>query len=268
LDFSFSEKNFDVFKIAWEDIPGEWNPKESENPDKFMIERMNTVSSYAAQIMEARGIHGFVYSSQLWSELKEPLPFTNSIVIVGINPYKSTKNRFLISEGVSKKDANDADIESISFLDIIPELLSKSKSVNLEHNYLSSLSVSWDNEIASIGFDIVKTITKSTQRDDVMTNYSSFDWEIYQKLFLEDISCHNFDIKPTGLIRELWIEYSKLDYDFIRDNGCDEHIQYSHGDISPEFVDVVFSQYHVREFIRRLYSPYYELENDLEFETE
>lgn len=266
LDNSFSEKNFDVFKVAWEDIPEKWNPKKSENPDEYMIERMNKVSVYASQIMESRGIHGFVYTSQLWSELKESFRFTNSLIIVGINPYKATKNRFLIEQGLNKKEADEVDIDSINFLDIIPELSSKAKDINEEHNYLSSLSMSWDNEIASIGFDIVKTITKSTKRDDVMTSYNSFDWETYQTLFLEDISCHNFDIKPTGLIRELWMDYSKLDYDFMRVNGSDDHLQYSHGDFSSEFVDIMFSQFHVREFIRRLYSPFYEFEDDFDEE--
>lgn len=268
LDNSFSEKNFDVFKVVWEDLPGEWNPEGSEDPDEFMIERMNKVSSYAAQVMEARGIHGFVFSSQLWSELKDSLPFTNSLIIVGINPYKATKNRFLINQGLSKKEADEIDMDSINFLDIIPELSSKSKDENEKYNYLNSLSMSWDNEITSIGFDIVKTITKSTNRKDVLTSYGSFDWATYQTLFLEDISCHNFDIKPTGLIRELWTDYSKLDYDFIRENGSSDHVHYSHGDFSSEFVDIVFSQFHVREFIRRLYSPFYEFEDDCEIEND
>jgi hypothetical protein len=268
LNHSFSKKNFDVFKVAWQDIPGEWNPEKSENPDKYMIERMNKVSSYAAQIMEAKGIHGFVYSSQLWCELKTPLPFTNSLIIVGLNPYKATKNRYLISQGIDKSDADKIEIDSISFLDIIPELASKAKIVNEKYNYLSSLSMSWADEITSIGFEIVKTITKSTNREDVMTSHNSFDWETYQTLFLEDISCHNFDIKPTGLIRELWIDYSKLDYDYIRENGSEDHLQYSHGDFSSEFVETVFSQFHVREFIKRLYNPFYKIEADFESEKE
>ncbi len=268
LDYTFSEKNFDVFKVAWEDIPGEWNPEKSADPDEFMIERMNKVSSYAAQIMEARGIHGFVYCSQLWSELKNTLPFTNSLIIVGLNPYKATKNRYLISEGIDIREADKVDIDSINFLDIIPELGSKAKNVNEKSNYLSSLSISWADEITAIGFDIVKSITKSTNRKDVRTSYNSFDWETYQNLFLEDISCHNFDIKPTGLIRELWIDYSKLDYDYIRENGSDDHLQYSHGDFSSEFVETIFSQFHVREFIKRLYSPFYEFEDDIESEKE
>ena len=71
---SFSEKNFNVFKVTWEALEGDWSPEEErEDPDKYMIDKMNTVSAYAAQIMEAKGIHGFVYTSQNWSELKSNL---------------------------------------------------------------------------------------------------------------------------------------------------------------------------------------------------
>ena len=33
-----------------------------------MEDNMNLVSQYTAQLMETKGIHGFVYSSQDWSE--------------------------------------------------------------------------------------------------------------------------------------------------------------------------------------------------------
>lgn len=254
FDYAFSQRNFDVFKIVWEDLPGEWNPDEKgENPDEYIINRMNTMSSYAAQVMEARGIHGFVFCSQLHSELREPLPFTNSLILVGINPYKATKNRYLIKKGFSHKEANEADIDSINFLDLIPGLKNKSQKENEEHNYLSHLSMSWDNEIIAIGFDIVETLTISTERDEVTTSYGSFDWEIYQTIVLEDISCHNFDIRPTGMIRELWWEFTKADFAYIRKNGYKDHIQYSHGDFPNETIDLMNSQFHLREFIKRLY---------------
>jgi len=89
-------------------------------------------------------------------------------------------------------------------------------------------------------------------------------WDVYQTKFLEDISCHNFKIRVTGLIRELFFEYSKLDYDFIRENGYDDHLQYWHGDVPNYLVDISTSQHYVREFIRRLFNPYHEFDDELE----
>lgn len=261
---SFSEKNFNVFKVTWEALEGDWSPKEREDPDKYMIDKMNTVSAFAAQIMEAKGIHGFVFTSQNWSELKPIGHLINGVVIVGLNPYKSTKNRVLVKSGLTQRVADEISIENINILEIIPELANSAKKENLELNHLSDLSMTWDNEISGIGFDIVKTLTKNLENDRIETSYGGFEWDKYQTIFLEDVSCHNFKIRVTGLIRELFFEYSKLDYDFIRENGHDNHLQYWQGDIPNFLVDISTSQHYVREFIRRLFNPYNELGDELE----
>ena len=49
----FTEANFDVFKIAWDSLPGIWSPSEDgEEPDEDMKARLNNIASMAAQIME------------------------------------------------------------------------------------------------------------------------------------------------------------------------------------------------------------------------
>jgi hypothetical protein len=264
----FSEKNFDVFKITWDALEGEWSPeKEGDDPDEDMIKKMNTVSSYAAQTMEAKGIHGFVFASQTWSELRKVGNLINAIVLVGLNPYKATKNRYLVNQqGLKVGEANNVDIEQINLLDIIPELANSASEENMEFNYLSDLSMSWSNEITRIGFDIVGAMTKNLDSSYIEKSYGSFEWDKYQFNMLEDIHCQNFDFKPTGLIRDLFIGYSQLDFDFIRENGTDDHIQYSHGDIPKYLVDISHHQYYMREFIRRLFNPYHEFLDDDELE--
>lgn len=268
IDSCFSESNFDAFKVTWDGLPGEWSPKEKgENPDKYMIERLNKVSSFAAQLMESKGIHGFVYASQTWSELRDYGHLINSIVLCGINPYKATKNRVLINDyALSSKEANEVNIEEINMLNIIPELESFAKEENINNNYLSDLSMTWSNEITGIGFEIVKTLTMSTERNGIETSWGTFDWDIYQKNSIEDIYCHNFDIRVTGLIRDLFFKYSKYDFDYIKQYGTDEHPTYWDGDIPNEFIEMVTSQYYVRKFIKRLFNPYSEFEDEFDNE--
>ena len=50
-----------------------------------MYKRLNKVSSIAAQIMEERGIHGFVYCAQLISEFTKTGFDMNAIVLAGVN---------------------------------------------------------------------------------------------------------------------------------------------------------------------------------------
>jgi len=263
---SFSEKNFNVFKVTWDALEGDWSPEEErEDPDQDMIDKMNTVSAYAAQIMESKGIHGFVFTSQNWSELKKVGHLINGIVLVGLNPYKSTKNRVLIkNRRLSKKEADELSIEHINILEIIPELANSAEKENLKLNHLSHLSMTWNNEITGIGFDIVKTLTKNLENNLIETDHGGFDWDIYQTNYLEDGYCHNFKIRVTGLIRELFFEYSKLDYDFIREHGYDDHLQYWNGDIPHYLVDISTNQYYVRKFIRRLFNPYHDFYDEFE----
>lgn len=258
----FTEANFDVFKIAWDGLPGIWSPSEDgEEPDEEMKARLNNIASMAAQIMEEQGIHGFVYCSQGYSEHQKMLPLSNSLIIGAINPYKAAKNRILLSRGISISDADKFDIEAINMLDIIPELSNKSKDINQETNYISFLDMSWSNIITAIGFRLVKILTTSIDRDSIETSYGGFDWETYQTILLEDSLCYNFDIFLTGLLRELFLEYSVLDWEYMKSNGSEEHPIYDHGDFPNELVDIIHSQFYVREFIKRLQNPYYRWED-------
>lgn len=259
---SITQSNFEICKITWEALPGNWSPdKKGESPKQYMIDRLNSISTIAAQMMEAYGIHGFVYCSQAYSELGEILPLTNALIIGGLNPYKVTKNRTLISNGtMSIYEADNTSVDDINMMHIIPELERSANEENMTHNYFSELSYSWLNKIYEIGFRIVKIMTKSLDRDNIELGYGSFDWKTFQEIMIEDILCYNFRITLTGIMRELFIEYSVRDWDYIKENGYEDHPIYSHGDIPHEIVDIFNSHIYIREFIKRLYSPYHELE--------
>lgn len=256
----FTEANFDVFKIVWEGLPGIWSPEqEGEEPDEDMKKKLNWLSSLAIQLMEEQGIHGFAYCSQAYSDkLRDMLPLTNSLILVAINPYKATKNKVLLSEGVGIEEANKQNICAIKMVDVIPGL--KNKYFNPEkEDILPYLDMSWSNILAHIGFNIVKMLTKSIDRDSVEIDYGCFDWDTYQKEYIEDIHCYNLDISLTGLLRELFLEYSILDWEYIKQNGYEDHPIYDSGDFPKELIDITHSQYYIREFIRRLHDPYYKL---------
>jgi len=76
------------------------------------------------------------------------------------------------------------------------------------------------------------------------------NWHDYQEIFLEDISCNNFDVRPTGLLRHLYMDVTKMDYDVCGKNGIENHPV--HGDIHHNAIETLTSQYFFRFFIRRL----------------
>lgn len=261
VNATFAENNFDLFKITWDGLDEEWSPQqEGKNPEQHMIDKMNIISAYAAQIMEAKGIHGFVYCSQAWSELRPVMHLLNAIVIVGLNPYKATKNRKLLQDNpeASIHEISKVDVSVLNMVDIIPELKNKYYDESDTTNYFSDLDMIWADGITSVGFEVVKTLTKSLDKKFIETSYGSFDWDNYQGNLVEDTFGHNFDVRPTGLLRELYWEYSKLDYDYIRQYGDEGHPQYDGQGVPNYMIDIMTNHWYFREFIKRLFSPYYE----------
>lgn len=239
---AFSGTNIDIFKLTWSKLP-DWNvEKLGKNPESYMIERMEKVSQYAAQTMEAKKISGFVYCGQYWAEI----PFlTNFIVIGALNPYKVGLRKYALTNQIE-------DESSVLLKDIFPELVND----NSDEFELDSLINSWSNTITKIAFDTVDKMTLNRDNLTIQKEWATFTWDLYQKIITEDIICHNFNICLTGLFRQIFTDYSKIDLEFISKFGTDKHPNLSHGDVSQFFVDLWGEQWYVRAFIERLFNPF------------
>ncbi|HCI72397.1 MAG TPA: hypothetical protein DF712_12745 [Balneola sp.] len=255
INACFSSKNFDVFKVTWKDGDYEWDDTETgKRPTRDLIERMNNLALIASQKLDSMGIHGFAFTSNMWPEFKAGGYLTNGIIVVGLNPFKATKNRYHINSGKTTEEADESSIESINFLDLIPELKNRAEQIHLDDNYFALSSIGWGNAITAIAFDVVDNFTKKTDSSDLEKSWGSFTWDIYQQQMLEDVTCTNHKIYPSGIIRELYWKYSMLDYDYIQENGYKEHPTYSHGDIPRFMIELFDSQFYFRDFINRLFS--------------
>ena len=256
----FNKENISVSKIVWESLPGEWSPKPGEKPTPEMYKRLNKVSSIAAQIMEERGIHGFVYCAQLISEFTKTGFDMNAIVLAGVNPYKVTRERFLsdIAPNCTKKLANRINKFGVNMLDILPSLASKAGDINTDENYLENLEETWASKLDEIGFEVPNFLTQTFERNYVSKEHGDFTWETLLDND-EDYLSNNLDIHLTGIFRQLFFEYARIDYEYIRthsDKELEEFPAYQEGSIPYEFIDMVNSQGYVRLFIERLANPF------------
>ena len=262
---AFSQKNFSIFKVTWEDIE-EWNPKQNENPSDEMIKRMNKISSYAAQIMESKNIHGFVFTSQGYPEL--PL-LNNSITIAGLNPFSIAKDNYLISEhNVSPHKLEEIADETINLLQIIPELIHKAKKVNEENDYFYELVTTWDNTICGIAFDMVETMTTNDKNLTFERGWGGMNWKQYQSILIEDGLCFNYDLKTTGLIRKLFLSYSVGDYNYIVKYGTENHPYLFHGDVPHFLVDYINEQNYFRDFLYNIFENYKDILEEFDNEDD
>lgn len=256
----FNRENISVSKIVWESLPGEWSPMPGEQPTPEMYKRLNKVSSIAAQLMEERGIHGFVYCAQLIPEFAKIGFDMNAIVLAGVNPYKVTRERFLsgISLKCTKELANRINKFGVSMLDILPSLASKARDINTNENILENLEMTWPSKIDEIGYEVISFLTQTFERDYVSKEHGDFTWESLLDND-EDYLSDNLDIHLTGIFRQLFFEYAQIDYEYIRthsDKELEEFPAYQEGGIPYEFIDMVNSQGYVRLFIERLANPF------------
>ncbi|MBN8855301.1 MAG: hypothetical protein BGO55_24145 [Sphingobacteriales bacterium 50-39] len=250
---AFSQKNFEIFKVTWEEIQG-WNPSKNKNPDEHMAERMNRISSYAAQLMESKRIHGFVFTSQGYPEL----PFlNNAIIVAGLNPFKVAKDNYLISEHkIRPHKLESIGDEEINLTQIIPELLKRAKEVNEEGDFFYELVTTWDDNLIRIAFNTVEVMTTNDKNLSFERGWGGMTWKEYQGVLLEDGLCFNYDMKATGLVRKLFVSYTIEDYKYMAKFGTEKHPYLGHGDVPDFMVDYLNEQTYFRDFLYNIFESY------------
>ena len=123
---------------------------------------MIKVAQVAAQMMESCGLHGFVYTSQLWSEALGSGCLGNSIVIGAINPQKVAKTKFYYDNyGGEWEECADACFGGVGMMDFIPTLKGYAKDLHDRYNYLESLADSWGQDMMTIARYVAETMTKA-----------------------------------------------------------------------------------------------------------
>ncbi|CAK3652556.1 DUF91 domain-containing protein [Vibrio crassostreae] len=251
-NIAFREENFSVCKLSWEYDLGRWDAEKGSNPPHYFVSQFNNVSCLAAQYMEETGVHGFTYCSQLWSELSESLPYTNSLVLVGLNPYAVGGAQFLSANSTgTEHEIPDPDIYLPHIGELIPKLGVDDLS-DTNDDVLGGLHRIWNSQLFRIGKQVIDLTTKNLDGKYIHIEYGFMDWKTYQRSMLEDVYCHNFAIRSTGLMRHLYTDILKLDYDVCNKVGLENHP--IHGDMPYLGVDFLKSQTYFRQFILRMFN--------------
>lgn len=247
---AFAPENIDVFRISWRGAEGKWSPTEKgKAPDAEMIHRLNKVSHYAAQLMEANGINGFVFCLQSFPEVKERGMMENGFTICGINPFRSAKTRFLYEAGADLKDAAKAEMEAVTFGDFFPGLDIEAINYGNE-DYLYWLAYNWASCIEGIALNVVKRLNRTIGPAIYDHSYGCFDWQNYRYNSHEDEFCWNYDISLTGIFREIYDLYLERVYRSGETNIDEEKIEMiDYGKLEWHIIDMMYSHDHIREFV-------------------
>lgn len=239
----FSKNNFEVFKLVWRDIPSDSESKEDPNIEDKMF--MNSISSFVAQTMEEKRIHGFCFSSQSWPELKMMYP--NSLIIVGMNPYEISFKNLLVDNGYNECPSS---LRYNSFSAKLNDII-KGLKLEEEHiDYLENLHSGWSSNLIKIALDCMKLLFKNIDGKEFSFDYALFSWEEYISSSIEYTYNFNYEVFPTGALKRLHSEILKLDYEFIAENGLDKHP--NHGDIFSLLIESYYSHHFFNVFLGRM----------------
>jgi hypothetical protein len=245
---SFNERNLSVCKVVWEYSEGVWDASKGKNPEDYMVHSLNHVSALAAQIMEKNGIHGFAYCSQAWAELAEVYPFTNSLVLVGVNPYAVASANYLAK---TSAESSDSAYRLPCLENIFPSLTHSKRYSGDEYDRLDSLNSVWDSNLFRVAKEVVDLSVMVVDGSNPSTDQGFMSWEDCQREMVEDVFCHNFSVRTTGIFRDLYCEVTKNDYSFSATSGAENHPIL--GDLCHLSIGTLTSQSFFRIFLKRMF---------------
>ncbi|MEM5643070.1 hypothetical protein AAHB52_20805 [Bacillus toyonensis] len=183
----FSQNNFEVVKIVWR---GDSDIAQKDSSDAERVD-MNYISSYVAQVMEEKNIHGFCFTSRSYPELDWPYP--NALIIVGMNPYGNFYKNWCVEHGY------EGDLDSFRYysFDGSVELKDLIEGLKLEEKhvrYLENLHMGWNSNLINIGTNSLRFLLRNMDGKHVDFDYGFFTLKQYWSSLQEYGLAFNYDI--------------------------------------------------------------------------
>ncbi len=188
-------------------------------PQEHSVKALNKVALVVAQKLEAAGLHGMVYGRQLWGEIASIFPNPNSIIVSVHNPFNNIDD---MAEGRTEE------IKAI-----IGQL------VDEDDTWLRRLKSCFDDRIIRLVLESFDISFQQSEQRSVQPEISLPDWGAFKLSLLEAVTCHNFDLFMTGIIREIYHTYIKHIYKtgFDKIYYADDLPMFSYGTLN-EFLPI------------------------------
>ena len=177
-----SHEAMECVVVSFKDIPGWIDSEEVDGALKdYTVEHLGAISGFAAQLMEAEGLHGFCFVRKPWLEL--PRYYRNSLIVCAVNPFHTVE----VEHATAIRE--QLDDNGIRDLLEVPRSAFRGRLIRLARRALN---------------------------DTLIEGYSSeFDsplWSEMVKSLVEVAFTHNFGFHPTGLLREAYVSHINAKY--------------------------------------------------------
>ena len=175
--------------LSFEDIPGWIDSEEQDGSlNNYTVEHLEAIGCFAAQLMEAEGLHGFCFVRKPWQEL--PRHYRNSLIVCAVNPFRT-----------------------------IEEERATAICAQLDQNGISELFERPQSGFRGRLIRLAQSVFNDTLKDECHYEFDSPDWSAMVNSFFEVVGTHNFGFHPTGLFRESYVSHINAQY--ANDNGAD-----------------------------------------------
>jgi len=160
---------------SFHDLEGWYDSEEESGSLNYWTkEHLGKLSSYAAQLMEAEGLHGFCFIRKPWKEI--PRFYRNSLFICAINPF-----RFCDTERAQE---------------ITQQFLEEDRSAFFEYPQFG-----FDGRLIRLSQRAIRESLTHDHSCEVETPL----WAAVVNSMEEVVITHNFAFRPTGLLREAYV---------------------------------------------------------------
>lgn len=116
------------------------------------------------------------------------------------------------------------------------------------------MAQSWQSCIDEIGFGVEESVNYTFGKAHHERGYGTFTWDSHLYQSQEDVDCWNFDMSLTGIFREIYAQKLERYYRAVDGYSSEEKCEIMESDaLEWHSIDMMYSHYHIREFIRGLY---------------
>lgn len=163
--------------ISFDDLEG-WFDSEEEGGslNDWTRTHLSALSGYTAQLMEAERLHGFCFIRKPWREI--PRYYRNSLFVCALNPFR-----------IAEPERSEA---------ILSQLKESERS-----SFLETPELSFDGRLIRLAQRAIKDCLTHAYTANVETPY----WGAIVTESQEVVFTHNFAFRPTGIMREAYVDY-------------------------------------------------------------
>ena len=163
--------------ISFDDLDGWFDSAEKDGSlNGWTKNHLSALSGYAAQLMEAERLHGFCFIRKPWREI--PRFYRNSLFICALNPFR---------------------IAEPARADALLSQLEESERAS----FLETPELAFDGRLIRLARRAVKDCLTDDYRSEVEIPY----WGAIVVESQEVAFTHNFAFRPTGILREAYVDY-------------------------------------------------------------